>query len=58
MRFVAPDLVEGSRAWTLIEAQCAEIVKTRPGLARPEYRASLIDLAIQQCAHKFLPRRK
>ncbi len=58
MSFIAPDLIEGSKAWTLIDAQCAKIVETRPGLARPEYRASLIDLAIQQCAHKFLPPRK
>lgn len=58
MRFIAPDLIEGSKAWTLVDAKCAEIVKEHPRMAGPEYRASLINLAIAKSAHEFLPPRK
>lgn len=57
MRFVAPDLKEGSDAWTMVDAKCAEIVKKHPRMAGPEFRASLINAAIAQCAHKILPDR-
>jgi hypothetical protein len=58
VNYIAPDLKEGSEPWTLIDAECAKIVAARPGLARPEYRACLINAAIAQCRHKFLPPRK
>ena len=58
MNFVAPDLKEGSKAWTLIDAKCAEIVAKHPRMAGAAYRASLINLAIAQSAHEFLPDRR
>lgn len=58
MSFIRPDLKEGSKAWTLIDAKCVEIIAKHPRLGGPGFEACLINQAIAETRDQFLPDRE